>query len=204
MRGPNGTRRVTGVGSPIAGVQPGMKWSASWTAVSARANKTLITRPATGPAFTRVRSILATFQRSGGARLQTSSRKPATRIENAGGGKVASGDATFHTQNQYLARRPTSCYPIFVGRLNAWLETILGQHGACLMGVVNATPDSFFDGGRYVAPDAARAHVDRLLAEGAHVLDVGGESTRPGSTPVPAAEQLNRIEPAVQRALERG
>jgi dihydropteroate synthase len=61
------------------------------------------------------------------------------------------------------------------------------------MAVLNATPDSFSDGGRYGAPDTARRRVDDLLAAGADILDIGGESTRPGSAPVSAAEQIERI-----------
>jgi len=71
------------------------------------------------------------------------------------------------------------------------------------MGVVNATPDSFFDGGRYASAADARAHADMLLTDGADILDIGGESTRPGSTAVPAEEQLARIEPVVRHALAR-
>jgi dihydropteroate synthase len=67
---------------------------------------------------------------------------------------------------------------------------------------VNVTPDSFSDGGRYAEAGAAIAHARRLLADGADLLDVGGESTRPGSTPVPAAEQWRRIS-AVIEALAR-
>ncbi len=61
------------------------------------------------------------------------------------------------------------------------------------MGICNVTPDSFSDGGLYADPRAARARVDALLLEGAEVIDIGGESTRPGARPVPAAEQLARI-----------
>jgi dihydropteroate synthase len=67
-----------------------------------------------------------------------------------------------------------------------------------VMGVVNVTPDSFSDGGRFLDPDAAVAHGRRLLAEGADVLDVGAESTRPGSAPVPAAEQIRRLRPVLE------
>ena len=66
-----------------------------------------------------------------------------------------------------------------------------------VMGVVNVTPDSFSDGGRFFEPTAAIEHGHRLLAEGADLLDVGGESTRPGSQPVPPAEQWRRIGPVV-------
>lgn len=71
---------------------------------------------------------------------------------------------------------------------------------ALVMGVVNVTPDSFSDGGRFLAPDAAIAHARRLLDEGADIIDLGAESTRPGSEPVPAAEQIRRLDP-VLRAL---
>ena len=66
-----------------------------------------------------------------------------------------------------------------------------------LMGVVNVTPDSFSDGGLYLDADAAIAHGRRLLAEGADLLDVGGESTRPGAQPVTAEEEIRRIQPVV-------
>jgi len=67
-----------------------------------------------------------------------------------------------------------------------------------VMGVVNVTPDSFSDGGRYLDSGAAVAHGLDLLAEGAGLLDVGGESTRPGAEPVSAAEELARVIPVVQ------
>jgi dihydropteroate synthase len=71
-----------------------------------------------------------------------------------------------------------------------------------VMGVVNVTPDSFSDGGRALAPSAAVDQGLRLVAEGADLLDIGGESTRPGSAPVPAAEQMERVLPVIQ-ALSR-
>jgi dihydropteroate synthase len=67
-----------------------------------------------------------------------------------------------------------------------------------LMGVVNVTPDSFSDGGLYLEPSAAVAHALHLESEGAAILDVGGESTRPGASPVPAAEELRRIQPVIE------
>jgi dihydropteroate synthase len=66
-----------------------------------------------------------------------------------------------------------------------------------LMGVVNVTPDSFSDGGRFFAPEAAVEHGLRLAAEGADILDIGGQSTRPGATPVDAEEELRRVLPVV-------
>ena len=77
-------------------------------------------------------------------------------------------------------------------------------HRTLVMGVVNITPDSFSDGGRYAAPEAALAHARRLHAEGADILDLGGESTRPGSIPVPAEEQWRRIGPVVEALAREG
>jgi dihydropteroate synthase len=66
-----------------------------------------------------------------------------------------------------------------------------------VMGVVNLTPDSFSDGGRFLAAEAALEHARQLIADGADVLDVGAESTRPGSDPVPAEAEIDRIVPLV-------
>ena len=71
-----------------------------------------------------------------------------------------------------------------------------------VMGIVNVTPDSFSDGGAHATPDAAIAHGLELLAEGAAILDVGGESTRPGSTPVDVATELSRVLPVVEALSE--
>ena len=67
-----------------------------------------------------------------------------------------------------------------------------------VMGVVNVTPDSFYDGGRHFDPSAAVAHARRLAEEGADLLDVGGESTRPGAAPVAAEDELARILPVLE------
>jgi dihydropteroate synthase len=67
-----------------------------------------------------------------------------------------------------------------------------------VMGVVNVTPDSFSDGGLYLEPSAAIAHGLELEAEGAAILDIGGESTRPGASPVAADEELRRIRPVIE------
>jgi dihydropteroate synthase len=69
-----------------------------------------------------------------------------------------------------------------------------------VMGVVNVTPDSFSDGGRHATPEAALAHARRLIVDGADILDIGGESTRPGAGPVAEAEEIARVVPLV-RAL---
>src|SRR3989440_1188723 len=73
-----------------------------------------------------------------------------------------------------------------------------------VMGIVNVTPDSFSDGGRFLDPDAAVAHGTELADQGADVLDVGGESTRPGAAPVPADEELHRVVPVVERLAVGG
>ncbi len=67
-----------------------------------------------------------------------------------------------------------------------------------VMGIVNVTPDSFSDGGRFSSTDKAIAHAHDLVAQGADVLDIGGESTRPGATPVPLDEELNRVIPVIE------
>jgi dihydropteroate synthase len=67
-----------------------------------------------------------------------------------------------------------------------------------VMGIVNVTPDSFSDGGLYLEPSAAIAHGLELEAEGAQILDVGGESTRPGALPVAAPKELRRIQPVIE------
>jgi dihydropteroate synthase len=66
-----------------------------------------------------------------------------------------------------------------------------------VMGVVNVTPDSFSDGGKYLDPKAALAHARRLIADGADILDIGGESTRPGAEPVAESEELGRVLPLI-------
>ena len=73
-----------------------------------------------------------------------------------------------------------------------------------LMGIVNVTPDSFSDGGSFLDADAAIAHGLRLVAEGAAILDVGGESTRPGAEPVEQQEELRRVIPVLRGLAEAG
>lgn len=76
-------------------------------------------------------------------------------------------------------------------------QTISFSDRPLLMGIVNVTPDSFFDGGRFLDPQAAVAHAWRLVEEGADLLDIGGESTRPGSVPVEETEERRRLIPVV-------
>ncbi len=72
-----------------------------------------------------------------------------------------------------------------------------------VMGILNVTPDSFSDGGRFVAPDAATRQAERMLAEGADILDVGGESTRPGADAVSEAHELERVVPVIEHLRAR-
>ena len=73
----------------------------------------------------------------------------------------------------------------------------------CLIGIVNVTPDSFSDGGKYIDPCNAVAHGLRLLDEGAGMLDLGAESTRPFAEPVPEGEEIARLMPVVARLREQ-
>ena len=73
-----------------------------------------------------------------------------------------------------------------------------------IMGVLNVTPDSFSDGGEYFDTDAAIAHGLKMLDEGADIIDVGGESTRPGFTPVSADEEAKRVLPVVRALAQKG
>lgn len=73
-----------------------------------------------------------------------------------------------------------------------------------LMGIVNVTPDSFFDGGQHDQADAAIAHARKLASEGAHILDIGGESTRPGAAPVSLEVELARVMPVLEAMKDTG
>ncbi len=66
-----------------------------------------------------------------------------------------------------------------------------------VMGILNVTPDSFSDGGRYQGLEAALAHAEQMIAEGVDIIDIGGESTRPGTQPLPVEEELRRVLPVV-------
>ena len=74
---------------------------------------------------------------------------------------------------------------------------------ALIMGIVNVTPDSFFDGGRFLDAEAAVAHALQLVEQGAEIIDVGGESTRPGALPVTEPEELRRVMPVIEQLAGR-
>ena len=76
--------------------------------------------------------------------------------------------------------------------------TLLPTDRPAIMGILNVTPDSFSDGGKFVQRDAALRHVEQMLQEGADVIDVGGESTRPGADPVSTQEELDRVVPVLE------
>lgn len=73
-----------------------------------------------------------------------------------------------------------------------------------VMGIVNVTPDSFSDGGQHASTAAALKHCERLLADGADILDIGGESSRPGAMPLPLSDELERVLPVVREAVKLG
>lgn len=73
-----------------------------------------------------------------------------------------------------------------------------------VMGIVNVTPDSFSDGGSYASLEAARSHCEQLVRDGADILDIGGESTRPGAQELPVDEELARVLPVIRHAVTLG
>lgn len=90
-----------------------------------------------------------------------------------------------------------------------WLQWHCGQyvldmHRPKIMGIVNVTPDSFSDGGRYCDASAALRHCEQLVADGADILDIGAESSRPGAQPLTAQEELARLQPIVSAAASLG
>ena len=82
-------------------------------------------------------------------------------------------------------------------------QTIDVSQHALVMGVLNITPDSFSDGGRFFTAEKAIEHGVRMAEEGAQIIDVGGESTRPGAEPVPAEEELRRVIPVIEKLREK-
>lgn len=82
--------------------------------------------------------------------------------------------------------------PLQCGRFSLTFERPL------VMGILNATPDSFSDGGRFLARDDALRQAERMVADGVDLIDIGGESTRPGAPPVPLDEELARVIPLVE------
>lgn len=90
------------------------------------------------------------------------------------------------------SRHPVSSQPLRCGRFTLSFDRPL------VMGILNVTPDSFSDGGRFLSRDAALARAEQMIADGADMIDIGGESTRPGAPPVPLADELARVVPIVE------
>src|ERR1035437_2208103 len=90
---------------------------------------------------------------------------------------------------------------LFYWKLKA-REIKLGERTA-ILGVLNVTPDSFSDGGRYLDPDRAFARAVEMEEQGADIIDIGAESTKPGSDRIPAAEELRRLVPVLKRLKDR-
>jgi dihydropteroate synthase len=147
------------------------------------------------------------------ARIASAAAMPALAV--AGRGDLLFAAAELIERNgDGVRRRVVSAAELRVGQLAPpeLLERVGGRRDPIaglaldrplIMGVVNVTPDSFSDGGRYLAPDAAIAHALRLEAEGADILDIGAESTRPGSEPVDLQEELRRVMPVIEALAPR-
>lgn len=85
--------------------------------------------------------------------------------------------------------------------LESWLLLPPGERRTLVMGVLNVTPDSFSDGGRFADPSAAAEYALKMAVDGADLIDIGGESTRPGSQPVPEADQIARVVPVLRAVI---
>ncbi|HSG32265.1 MAG TPA: dihydropteroate synthase [Thermodesulfobacteriota bacterium] len=77
------------------------------------------------------------------------------------------------------------------------ISGLLKQNRTLIMGILNVTPDSFYDGGKYISLNNALKHSEQLIEDGADIIDIGGESTRPGSNPVSENDELNRVIPVI-------
>ena len=102
-----------------------------------------------------------------------------------------------------VALEPRLTLPGRDGRTMLEHSIALNAHIPLWMGIVNVTPDSFSDGGRYTEWPRIRPHVETMIEAGVHIIDVGGESTRPGATEVDAALEWSRIAPVLERLVER-
>lgn len=135
------------------------------------------------------------------ARVAYRSAALAPELRRRFGASVTTRDALEEVLELPLAdlRRLATEHPDAALLLDAWTSAASEPPRPRVMGVVNVTPDSFSDGGRYDDPGRAVEHALALVAEGADVLDIGGESTRPGSRPVPLEVECERVLPVVQR-----
>lgn len=110
---------------------------------------------------------------------------------------------SLESQSQGLASVGTDLRrTLRAGHEPAWSDHPWGGDTPAVMGIVNATPDSFYDGGEAATAEAALDRANRLVAAGADIIDIGGESTRPGGDPVPAAVELDRVVPVIEAVAE--
>lgn len=130
-----------------------------------------------------------------------------------GGGGVRFSEVEIRRRSGPAERLPAAAIPELVpdgaqrmGLLTAPRQPIAGcaLHRPNVMGVVNVTPDSFSDGGQLASAEAAIEHGFSLVEQGADLLDIGGESTRPGAAPVSVAEELGRVMPVIEGLLRKG
>ena len=137
-------------------------------------------------------------------RLFGSSRRiGAWEIAIRNGATIQRAVATMRALNDWRERQPDtvkSRVALLLQRLTAPRKPFIGRSDAAplLLGIVNVTPDSFSEGGRHEEPTAALAHARQLAEAGAHILDIGGESTRPGAQPVSPADEIRRVLPVLQ------
>jgi dihydropteroate synthase len=170
-------------------------------------------------AATGVRSLVVLLEE-----ITESEREALVHWGAKGGGDVLTGDgwalvAAAASRLAPLARPDRA--PAGLARLAAPLARFLSAHAEpprawaiaggtilldqpAIIGILNVTPDSFSDGGAFATVERAVAHAERLTADGCHLIDVGGESTRPGATPVPAAEEIGRVVPVIRELARRG
>jgi len=94
--------------------------------------------------------------------------------------------------------------PVFVSMFWKTTRHLIDLSSPRVMGIVNLTPDSFSDGGQLAHARGGCLHCDRLAEQGADILDIGGESTRPGAQPVPPEEEWRRVAPVLTHALTLG
>ncbi len=121
--------------------------------------------------------------------------------KHCAGFKPASGSHTFHG-DRHDGSRPSFGIHTFHGDRHDGSRPSFGIHTfhgdkPLIMGILNVTPDSFSDGGKYSGLDTAMQQVELMLSEGADMIDIGGESTRPGADPVAAGEQIRRVIPVI-------
>jgi dihydropteroate synthase len=114
----------------------------------------------------------------------------------------------FRAQSQRMATvgDPTAAHRSRGGTPSSWLASLLAARQPLVMGILNLTPDSFSDGGRFLDPDRAVAHARTMVADGADIIDIGAESTRPygGAVRVSAQEERQRLEPVLAAVCALG